>query len=126
MSGIAPQEFLYLVPEIVLAVAGMGLLVAGSFGRGGYRMCTLAAAVALAVTLLLVFSVQGRVEGPTVVLAGMFVLDGFAFFWKILFLISSILVVILSERFLNDGGYRPGEFYALILLATTGMMLMVS
>ena len=125
--NIAPQEFLYLLPEIFLAVVGMVLLVAGSVGRGGgYRIWSVAASGALLLTGVLLFSVQSRIEGPTEVLAGMFILDGFAFFWKILLLIAALFVVFLSERFLADGGCRPGEYYSLILLSTTGMLLMVS
>jgi NADH-quinone oxidoreductase subunit N len=127
VSGIQPQEFLYLLPEIVLASAGMILLVVGSFGKGNkYRICTAAAVAAIILTALLVFSIQGPTETPQVVLAGMFVLDSFSFFWKLLFLIAALLTVFLSERFLSEGGYRAGEFYALILLATTGMLLMAS
>ena len=127
MTGISPQEFLYLLPEMVLAVAGMALLVTGSMGRGGSpRLCTMAAAASLFLTGLLVISVNSRLEGPTEVLFGMFILDGYAFFWKVLFLIAAIVVVFMSERFLADGGYRFGEYFALILLATTGMLLMVS
>lgn len=127
MNEIAPQEFLYLLPEIVLAIAGMALLVVGSFGRwGGHRIYTMAASISLLVTGALVLQVQSRLAGPTEILAGMFILDGFAFFWKILFLLAAIVVVLISERFLVDGGYRFGEYFSLILLATTGMMLMVS
>jgi NADH-quinone oxidoreductase subunit N len=127
VSPIPVHEFLYLVPEIFLAIAGMVLLVGGSFGRGGiHRTWTVSAAVSLIVTGVLLVSVQGRVDGPTEILAGMFVIDGFAFFWKILFVIAAIVVVFLSERFLESGSYRPGEYYSLILLATTGMLLMVS
>jgi NADH-quinone oxidoreductase subunit N len=56
----------------------------------------------------------------------MFVLDGFALYWKVLFLVATALTVFLSVRFLEEGGYRAGEFFSLLLLATTGMMLMVS
>ena len=127
MTEMAPQEFLYLLPEMVLATAGMVLLVAGSLGRGGgHRICTLGATAALLVTGFLVISINGRLEGPTELLSGMFILDGYAFFWKILFIVSSLVVVVMSERFLADGGGRFGEYYALILLATTGMLLMAS
>jgi NADH-quinone oxidoreductase subunit N len=127
VTPVSPQEFLYLLPEMVLATAGMVLLVVGSLGRGGgHRIFTLGAAASLLITGLLVISINGRLEGPTEVLFGMFILDGYAFFWKILFILASLGVVIMSERFLVDGGCRFGEYYALILLATTGMLLMAS
>jgi NADH-quinone oxidoreductase subunit N len=127
VTEIAPQEFLGLLPEIFLAVAGMVLLVAGAVSRGnGYRVFTAATAASVVITALLVRTTQAGLDEPTVILAGNFVLDGFALFWKALLLLAALLIVFLSERFLADGGYRPGEYYALVLLATTGMMLMVS
>ncbi len=127
MDSIQPQEFLLLAPEIFLAVAGMLLLVGGAVKRGnGYRLCALAALAALAITAVLLVTVQGVPEAQQTILAGMFVLDGYAFFWKMLFLVATALTVVVSERFLTDGGYRPAEFYSLILLAATGMLFMVS
>ena len=44
-------------------------------------------------------------------LASTFVLDGFSFVWKILVLGSMIVVVLLSQRFVEDAQYRAGEYY---------------
>ncbi len=127
MPPIAPQEFWLLVPEIVLAAFGMALLVAGSIGRGiGGRMAAAASLVGLAAAAVLVVWTQGQATMGAPILAGMFVLDGFALYWKVLFLVATALTVFLSVRFIEDGGYRAGEYYSLLLLATTGMMLMVS
>jgi len=127
MTPIAPQEFYLLLPEIMLATSGMVLLVLGSIGRGtSNRAAALGALLSLAVTTILVFWAHGEAAEGQVILAGMFVLDNYAFFWKIVFLLATALTVLLSERFIDEGGYRAGEFYSLILLATTGMLLMAS
>ena len=127
MTPIAPQEFYLLLPEIMLATSGMVLLVLGSIGRGNSnRAAALGALLSLAVTTILVFWAHGEAAEGQVILAGMFVLDNYAFFWKIVFLLATALTVLLSERFIDEGGYRAGEFYSLILLATTGMLLMAS
>ena len=47
-------------------------------------------------------------------------------FWKIVFLLATALTVLLSTRFMEEGGYRAAEYYSLILLATTGMLFMAS
>ena len=127
MPGIDPQEFWLLVPEMFLAAAGMLLLVASSFGRGiANKAAACWALLALGVTVALVVWTQGQIDGSRVFLAGMFVLDGYSFFWKLLLSVSTAVAVLLSIRFLGDGGYRPGEYYSLMLLATTGMLFMVS
>ena len=128
MSPIPLIEFVRLGPEIFLATAGMVMLLISAFKRNsvnGYRGFTLFAVIALAATGGLLWTLSG---GPSreLILAGMFVIDGYALFLKVLLLAAAILTVFLSERFLADGGYRPGEFYALILFATCGMLLMVS
>jgi NADH-quinone oxidoreductase subunit N len=127
MPPIALQEFWLLLPEIVLAVFGMVLLVTGSVGRGlGSRSASVASLVGLGLTAALVVWTQGRAVLGAPILAGMFVVDGFALYWKMLFLVATALTVFLSARFIDEGGYRAGEYYSLLLLATTGMMLMVS
>ncbi len=127
MTPIAPQEFWLLLPEMVLAIFGMALLIAGTMGRGiGSRMAAVASLVGLAVATILVVWTQGQATMGAPILAGMFVLDGYALYWKVLFLIATALTVFLSVRVIEEGGYRAGEYYSLLLLATTGMMLMVS
>jgi len=128
MTPFAPQEFLLLLPEIALAVCGMALLVLGSIGRGVKgRAAAVGSLIALAVTTALVFWAQGQAPaGGQPILAGMFVLDAYAFFWKIVLLLATALTILLSVRFVEEGGYRAAEYYSLILLATTGMLFMVS
>ena len=128
MSPIPVAEFLRLGPEIFLAAAGMVMLLISAFKRNdvnGYRGFSVFAVLALAVTGVLVF-VLGGGASRELILAGMFIIDAYAIFLKVLLLVAAILTVFLSERFLAEGGYRPGEFYALILFATCGMLLMVS
>lgn len=127
MTAIAPQEFWLLLPEIALAIFGMALLIAGTVGRGiSSRVAAMASLVGLGAATILVVWTQGQAAMGTPILAGMFVLDSYALYWKILFLIATALTVFLSVKFIEEGGYRAGEYYSLLLLATTGMMLMVS
>ncbi len=54
------------------------------------------------------------------------VIDPFSIFFKALFLAAALLTVLLSLRFMEIENEQSGEYYALILLATIGMMVMVS
>jgi NADH-quinone oxidoreductase subunit N len=49
-------------------------------------------------------------------------IDGFALLFKAIFLISAALAIGISTRFLDIEGEQHGEYYALILFATVGMM----
>jgi NADH:ubiquinone oxidoreductase subunit 2 (subunit N) len=124
MVQIPLAEFWYLLPEGFLLVAGLLLLVGSSIGKGvSSRAATIFSLAALAATAVLALWVAGDAPGRPI-LAGMFVLDHYAVFWKILLLLATALTAVLSCRFVEESGYRAGEFFSLLLTATTGMLLM--
>ena len=55
---------------------------------------------------------------------GLIAVDRFALFFKVIFLLSAALTVLMSVRYLEVEGTRAGEYYFLILCATLGMMFM--
>src|SRR2546428_1624592 len=57
---------------------------------------------------------------------GMIVLDGYALFLQLVICYAAGLVVLLSTDYLRGRGLESGEYYALVLFATVGMMLMTS
>jgi NADH-quinone oxidoreductase subunit N len=57
---------------------------------------------------------------------GMIRIDGFALIFKAIFLIAAALTIALAMRFLDIEQEQHGEFYALILFATVGMMFLGS
>ena len=121
------QEYANLSPEIVLGLAGMLLLLGGAIGRMGNRASATVSLVILTFTAVLLLLVHGTLITPhQFILGGTFVLDGFSFFWKLLVLIATALVILLSIRFLEEGNYPASEYYALLLLATSGMFFMAS
>ncbi len=123
--GLDPREFLLLAPEILLASAGLLLLLVGTLGRGlSNRESASVAVVALGLTAGVVFRVQGLITGRHLILNGLFILDGYSYFWKYLVLVATALTVLLSVRYVEEGKYRATEYYSLLLLATSGMLFM--
>jgi NADH-quinone oxidoreductase subunit N len=55
---------------------------------------------------------------------GLVSVDRFALFFKVIFLGSAAITVLMSVRYLEVEGTRAGEYYFLILCATLGMMFM--
>src|SRR5215218_925912 len=92
----------------------------------GNRESALVAIVSLALTAGVLLRVHSVIPARMLILNGSFVLDGFSFFWKLLVLIATALTVMISIRFIEEGGYRPSEYYSLLLLATSGMLFMAS
>ncbi len=121
-------DFLPAIPEIFTAGAAMALLILGVFqGDKAAREITWLAVAALVVAFALVAlplsadGVERRVS-----LYGMFVTDGFGAFAKMLVLAGSGLSLVLSMRFNEREGIARPEYPVLVLLATAGMMMMIS
>jgi NADH-quinone oxidoreductase subunit N len=57
---------------------------------------------------------------------GMIVLDGYALFLQLVICYAAGLVVLLSIDYLHERGLESGEYYALVLFATVGMLLMAA
>ena len=55
---------------------------------------------------------------------GMVRIDGFALIFKAIFLVAAALAIAVSTRFLDIEGEQHGEYYALVLFATVGMMFL--
>jgi NADH-quinone oxidoreductase subunit N len=115
-------DLMILLPELILAVGAMALLLAGAIG--GEKT---ASAIAFAAILLLVLSGAAVVMGGQgSAFHGAFVADGFSRFAKILILIGAALSILLAEEFFSTIALSRFELPVLMLLATLGMMLMVS
>src|ERR1700693_4966480 len=112
------------LPEILLACGAMALLLLGVCrGEGSARLVSwLAVAVLIVVLVVAVLFGSERRIG----FYGMFVTDAFAVFMKALVLIGSAVSIILALHYNEEERIARFEFPVLILLATTGMMVMVS
>src|SRR3977135_673532 len=55
---------------------------------------------------------------------GMIRIDGFALVFQAVFLIGAALAIAISTRYLDIAGEQHGEYYALVLFATVGMMFL--
>src|SRR5439155_26570150 len=112
------------LPEVFLVCSAMALLMLGAFrGEGSTRLVSWLAVAVLVVTIGLVILVGGE---RRVALNGMFITDGFAAFMKVFVLIGSAASIIVAMTYNERERIARFEFSVLILLATTGMLMMVS
>jgi NADH-quinone oxidoreductase subunit N len=124
MPLAAAPDFLPALPEIALAIAAMLLLLVGVFrGEGSTRLVSWLAVLVL-VGILVLAARLGL--DRHVAFYGMFVTDAFGLFMKALVLIGSAVAIVMSIRFNEEHQIARFEFPVLVLLATTGMMVMVS
>jgi NADH-quinone oxidoreductase subunit N len=122
------SDWFLLSPELFLTGAGLLVLcLATVLGKPKEEFLAFLTIICLAVTgaLLAFVAVNpARSQGP--ILGGMFVADNFALFFKALILLSVILTVLASVRFVGAAPYPGGEYYALLLFTAVGMFFMVS
>ena len=111
------------LPEIVMALGAIAMVLYGAIqGERSTRTLEIAALALLALALVLVL----RGEGKVVTFNGAFIADGFARFMKVLTLIGAAAAIVLSADFLRRDGAMRFEFPILVVLATIGMMMMIS
>src|SRR5271157_173633 len=124
MPSLALPDFLPALPEMVLAAGAMALLILGAWrGEGSTRLVSwLAIGVLLLVLLITELGGGERRVG----FYGMFVTDAFALFTKALVLVGSAVTILISMRYDEEQGIARFEFPVLVLLASTGMMVMIS
>src|SRR6058998_3816360 len=118
-----------ILPEIELVLFGLGILIIDFWIEQKEKYIN--AGLALAGTLFSAFTLW-RLRAA-VVARGEFsgfhdsvVVDPFFLFFSILFLAATALVILLSVKFLDIEREQEGEYYALLLFACVGMMLMAS
>src|SRR6266478_66731 len=118
-----------ILPEIELLLFGLGILVIDFWIEQKEKY--LNAGMALAGTFFSAFTLW-RLRGAVTVkneIAGFHdsvVVDPFFLFFATLFLASTALVILLSVKYLEIEREQEGEYYALLLFACVGMMLMAS
>ena len=111
-------------PELWLALSAMALLMFGVFrGEGSTRLVSWLAVLVLLIGIALV-AMQPAESVAT--FGGLFVADGFGRFAKVLILLGSAFAIVLSLGYNRYERMERFEYPVLILLASTGMMMMVS
>ncbi len=121
MSG----DYALVLPEIVLAAGAMALLMLGVYGGEERQTGRVVWASAALMAALGIWIASGAAP-QGVAFNGDFVVDGFARFTKSLILLSSALILLLGEGYLARREVLRFEYPVLILLATLGMIMMVS
>ncbi|WP_077965593.1 NADH-quinone oxidoreductase subunit N [Ensifer adhaerens] len=112
------------LPEIIVVTGACILLIAGQFVPKGQDAVLVWASVAIVLlAALATFTVS---SGAQPAFAGMFVADPFSVFFKSLFYLAIVLTFLLSRKYADIEGIGGSEYYVLLLLALSGMMIMAS
>src|SRR5215510_10963719 len=112
-----------VLPELILACGAMALLMLGVFLRREQGELVLGLAIAILV-LAGIFVAKG--QGTETAFNASFIVDPFARVMKLLTLTGAGAALLMSLDYWRGQGRLKFEFPVLVLLATTGMMMMIS
>ena len=112
-----------ILPEIFLAISICLLLLVGVFRKKSYKLINFLSILVLAITFFIIFNFDNN---SYVVFTNSFLRDNFSNYFKLLLIISSILVIIISQQFIIDKNLSRFEYPIIILLSVLGMFFMIS
>ena len=122
---IDPINWQLLMPELVIILTFVIVMIFDLFESIQKSVLAWATVAGSAVALWVSAQMLGA-ETIGSEFHGMMRVDRFSLFFNIIFLVSTILITLISTSYLARDDKRQGEYYLLILLATLGMMLMAA
>ncbi len=119
MNSLTLEQLILLLPELLLLLMAIFVML---LPRRAHKMAWLFAAGGLAVDLLMCLSLWNT---NVVIMDGAYSIDNFTVFIKVLLLGLALLNVLGSHDF-TDKVYRAKEYYALLLTAMLGLLIIPS
>src|ERR1043165_6154143 len=123
MNPAAMPALVPALPEIVLVLGAMALPMGGAYRERSVELVNGCAFALLVIAALLVYALPA---GRLVTFGGGLVFDDFARVLKILALAGSAATIALARDYQAAEAQEKFEFAILILLSTTGMMMLIS
>ena len=119
------SDIIGLLPELIVG-GGFLMLMLLDLVVPARRRGWLAAATLVTIAAAIGMSVWGWYDTatPRSIYSGAFAYDRFSLLVNVIILASTAAVVVISPGYLNRRGLHFGEYYALLLAATAGMMLL--
>jgi NADH-quinone oxidoreductase subunit N len=113
-----------MLPLLVVTATGLLVLILDPFTSPAHRdRLGILSLAGVAVAAIALVERRGVSE---IVFGGMLAADGFAWFFNLLFLLVAGLTLLISMPYVRRFGMDQGEYYALLLFSTLGMMIMAS
>ncbi len=108
-----------MMPELIMVCLSLVVMVVDLIVRRK-DITALLSIITAGVVAYTLFGAHGEA------LSGMYISDGYSLLFKVIFLISLILSILISVRYIEIEGVNLGEYYTLMLFSTLGMMIMAS
>ena len=123
-------DYVAITPEIVVTMFGLGILLIDLLikeKREKYlNAVTAVIGLGMAAVQLARFWNGNLLPLPYIGFGGSVVLDSFALYFKLIIVVATGLVCLISAKYLEIEDAHLGEYYALLMFSAVGMMLMAS
>ncbi|HKV41033.1 MAG TPA: NADH-quinone oxidoreductase subunit N [Blastocatellia bacterium] len=111
-----------ILPETITGASAVVIMLTDALSRkAGRKICGYLALVALIGSAIAAISLWG-VDGVS--FGGMIINDELRLCFALIFLIVTFFSVLISLDWVGDEALPPGEYFALLMFATTGMLFM--
>ena len=122
-SRLLTIDYHALLPVEILAATILVVLIVDLFLPARAKSVSMwVAMVGVLASLAAVLSLVG--QGERSAFGGAYVVDAFTLIFQAFFLLCAVVVLLISYRYLRDGGFYQGEYYFLLLTAVLGCTLM--
>jgi len=120
---IPPFDLKSIAPIMSVSVAAIFILLIDVFCRKTFKNSL--GYISFLVVIATGVIVYSQIGQNVYSFSDMFVVDNYSVFFNLVFLLSTAIVILMSDNYVKQEGVNYGEYYTLLLFATVGMMLMV-
>lgn len=115
-----------VLPEMLLAVTGIIVMLYDSYRPGKALVTRTISLTGIALSAVALFFIWMSNESATGAFGGMIVVDSLRMSFQSVFLLVTALTILTSTVWVTNENVHAGEYHALLLFATVGMMFMAS
>ncbi|MGB6646943.1 MAG: NADH-quinone oxidoreductase subunit N [Bacteroidota bacterium] len=120
---ISVHDLLATAPITIVSLTALFVLIVESIVSKSESVTAWLALIGLFAAMVSAFTL---IQTTGTAYVGMVTTGGYASFFAIVFCLSGILSIMLSKMYIRRQGIEHGEYYALLLFAVIGMMLMAA
>ena len=113
----------FFLPEILLTVGILSTLMIGVFFKNSYVIVT---GIIYGIIITLILIIFNSFNNSFKLFSDSYVSDSYTNFFKILILIGTFFILIISQNFIKDTKINYFEYSIVLLLSVLGMFIMVS
>lgn len=124
--SITAADWGAVLPELIMGGGALLMLLLDVFLAPENKLSVTTGVALAIIAAAFIASYQLWSSGTASAMYGTVASDQFAMFFNYVILVAAALAVLLSPSYIRTSAFDSGEYYALVLAATAGMMLMAA